>query len=228
MLIGKVNSLKKRQSRSAIVLAASLLALSTLFAACKKQPTKTGSSASSSSEDMSSVSSVRSETSADSSATSSTHSDASSSSSAVSSKPSVEAGYTLYSNARFGYSLPVPSTLKAVSSTSSSGQTFVNADHTVICSVSGSNNAQNLSPSDYFNQYFYSKQAGIVSKQENGNTTLVSWNVDGKYGYIKSVVGTGSINTVRFQFPEGDKAQYAASALYILDHFETPSVGTSH
>lgn len=220
--------MKKCQNTYAFVLAASLLASATLLAACSNQTKKTMSSSSAVSSSASASSSET--TSYNSSSTSSRVSSTSSSTSKRSSSAtqSVAAGYTLYSNTRYGYSLPILNSLQAVNSGSTSGQTFASDDHTVICNVSGSNNAQNLSPSDYFNQYFYSKEAGILSKQESGNSTLITWQIDGKYGYIKSVVGTGSINTVRFQFPEGQKDHYEATAQYILSHFETPGVGSSH
>lgn len=223
--------MKKRQSTYAFVLAASLLASATLLGACSNQTKKASSSSSAASSSTSASSSEA--TSYNSSSSSSTVSSTSSStskrsSSGSSTTQSAAAGYTLYSNTRYGYSLPILNSLQAVNSGSTSGQTFASDDHTVICNVSGSNNAQNLSPSDYFNQYFYTKEAGILSKQESGNSTLITWQVDGKYGYIKSVVGTGSINTVRFQFPEGQKGQYEATAQYILSHFETPGIGSSH
>lgn len=231
--------MKKRQSDYAFALVAALLASATLLAACSKQTKKAASSSSAVSSSMSAVwsgaasgnsSSVSAAVSSAQSSASERSSTSSSASPAASSSAaqSAVAGFTLYSNARYGYSVPVLTSLKAVNSGSTSGQTFASDDHTVICNVSGSNNAQNLKPSDYFNQYFYSMQAGILSKQESGNTTLVTWQVDGKYGYIKSVVGTGSINTVRFQFPEGQKGEYESAAQYMLSHFETPGVGSSH
>ncbi|MFT9055736.1 MAG: hypothetical protein ABF449_03790 [Ethanoligenens sp.] len=219
-----------------LVLPAVALVLAMLFTACTqhtKQPGSSSSSGASSSSSISDVSKASGASSATSNASSSARSSGSSSLSSASSQTSsasesVASGYVLYSNARFGYSVPVPSSLKAVSSTSSSGQSFVSSDDAVICSVSGSNNVQNLSPATYFEQFFYGRQAGILSKQESGNTTVVTWQTDGKYGYIKSVVGAGSVDTVRFQFPEGQRAQYDAVAQYMLAHFETSGVDTAH
>lgn len=223
--------MKKRENHYMMTLVAASLASATVFAACSKEPKKEAASSSAASETVSSVSSEAASegssfvSSAVSSAPSSASKRSSASSSAV---QSTAAGYTLYTNTRFGYSLPIPASLQAITSGGISGQVFASGDHTVTCNVSGSNNAQNLSPSDYFNQYFYGRQSGILSKQESGNTTLVTWQVDGNYGYIKSVVGTGSVNTVYFQFPEGKKSEYESTAQYMLSHFETPGVGSSH
>ncbi|ADU27888.1 hypothetical protein [Ethanoligenens harbinense] len=214
-----------------IAVAAAVLAAATALTACMGHTKPAQLVSSSSSSVSSAVSSQVSSTSASSvssgKSSSSASSTPSSSSAPASSSASIAAGYTLYTNDRFGFSVPVLSSLKAFSN-SSSGQTFTSSDNTVILSVSGGNNAENLSPSDYFDQYFYQRQAGILSKQESGDTTVITWNVDGKLGYIKSVVGTGSINTLRFQFPEGQKAQYDAAAQYMMAHFEAPGVGTAH
>lgn len=210
--------------------AAAAMAVATALTACMGH-TGPSKPVSSSSQVSSAVSSQTSSASVSSSVSSQASSSASSASvpsnASASSTASIAAGYTLYSNARYGFSVPVLSSLKSFSN-SSSGQTFTSSDNTVILSVSGSNNAENLSPADYFNQYFYQRQAGILSKQESGNTAVITWNVDGKFGYIKSVVGTGSINTFRFQFPEGQKAQYDAAAQYMMAHLDAPGVSTAH
>lgn len=216
-----------------------LAATAVLLTACTQHQTKkTGSSSSASN-----AASVSSENTSEGSSAGSISSSVSSASSASASSPvsrtstpsaagssstSVEAGYTVYTNSRYGYSVPVLSTLTPVNAGSSSGQTFASADQAFMCSVSGSNNVEGLSASDYFQTFFYGRQSGILSKQESGNTTVVTWQVDGKFGYIKSVVGKGSVNTLRIQFPEGKKAQYDAAAQYMLAHFSTPDVDTAH
>lgn len=223
--------MKKKQNRvlifSVCVLSAAALA-ATLFTSCTGNQKKAVSSSASS--DTSSASSAVSEdtSSVSSAAGSAASADSASSAAASSSEASSSVNYTTYSNQRFGYSIPIPSSLHETGTANSAGQNYISSDNTVICNVAGSNNALNLSPSAYFQRFFYGRQSGILAKQESGNTTVVTWQVDGNYGYIKSVVGTGSINTVRFQFPDSKKADYDAVAQYVLAHFETPNVTETH
>lgn len=175
-----------------------------------------------------SSSAVSSSVSSENSSSASVSSESSSSVSSESASSALADGYTLYTNTRFGYSVPIPSSLHAFSTGGSSGQTYVSSDNSVICNVSGSNNTDGTSPSDYFTRNFYNRQSGILTKKESGDTAVITWQVDGKFGYIKSVVGTGSIDTLRFQFPVSQKSQYEATAQYMLDNFSTPSVSQSH
>ena len=165
--------------------------------------------------------------SADSSAASTESSSAVSHASSAASSTASSAAYTVYTNARYGFSVSVPSALKELSA-SETGRTYTSADDLVILSVEGSNNTQHVRAATYFQQNFYDMQAGIVSKKESGGTAVIQWKADGKIGYIKAVVGKGSVNILRFQFPAEKKVAYTATAQYLLAHFQTPGVGSTH
>lgn len=213
-------------------LAAALLCAPALLASCgaKGGPSVSSASGSQASSSSDAGSQPVSSASSASSALSSSSS-ASSASSGLASQPagsSDPAGYTVYSSGRYGYRFHLPSELKQAAGGSESSLSFASSDGKVLCSVSAGNNTDHKSASDYFQSEFYDKQAGITTKQESGNTALIRWSADGKVGYIKCVVGSGSINTIRFQMTQDQTSSYEGKAQYVLSTFETPGVDSTH
>lgn len=111
-----------------------------------------------------------------------------------------------YANARFGYSITVPSDFVwQRESDNGDGRTFTNSRLGMTITVSGSNNALNETPDSAFAQ----ATAGhpVSYQQIIDSEFTASWEENGTITYIRELVSTGAIRTIRFDYPSAQRTE---------------------
>lgn len=129
--------------------------------------------------------------------------------------------YINYYNQRFGYDIKYPSFLiNKFGASNNDGITAENNDKTVSFIVYGSNNSLNQDSEDAFN---FSNSVrpfnNIIYKSISDEFYIVSGEEDGSIYYEYSIVGTGSINTFRIEYPKSDKEYFDPIVAEIYQSF---------
>lgn len=129
--------------------------------------------------------------------------------------------YIDYYNQRFGYAIKYPSFLtNKFGASNNDGITAENNDKTVSFIVYGSNNALNQDSEDAFN---FSNSVrpfnNMTYKSISDEFYIVSGEEDGSIYYEYSIVGTGSINTFRIEYPKSDKEYFDPIVAEIYQSF---------
>lgn len=116
-------------------------------------------------------------------------------------------GYTLYTNARFGYSVAYPETFTIQEVNNGSGINLESdtANGTIMINLWGSNNIDGSTAKSALNKM--KSDIGIEGYSASGDDWFVySYEVDGTVVYVKEYVGSGSIAAMSITYPKSASA----------------------
>jgi hypothetical protein len=138
-------------------------------------------------------------------------------------------GYGRYTNARYGFMMLWPTSLKAESPQSDgSGQIWISADGRTTLFAYGANNVLSYSPRQ--DEVAESQGLRVVYSNISGNVVTVSgYKNNGRtIVYQRDVVGSGAIDTLLWRYPASEKAQWDTAVALSVQTFQAGNVATEH
>jgi tRNA A-37 threonylcarbamoyl transferase component Bud32 len=138
-------------------------------------------------------------------------------------------GYSKYRNPRYGFTTLWPSAFRAQPPPANGdGQGWVSTDGRVSFSAYGTNNVLNYSPQQ--DAAAVSNGLSVVYRNVSGNIVTISGykNSGRTIVYQRDVVGSGSIDTLYWSYPAGEKTQWAAAVTLTVQAFRAGDIATAH
>lgn len=121
----------------------------------------------------------------------------------------VEVSYRTYANERFGFRIDYPNTFITRSGDQDeNGLTATSADGAASLVVSGDINAAQLTAKDVYDEVVRSVKGELGYHRLGGSWFVVTWVDSGQIVYRKTFVGTGSLNSFTFTFPDNQRFTY--------------------
>lgn len=147
--------------------------------------------------------------------------------------------YTDYNNSKYAFSLKYPNFLINKSSVDEltlgekSGYIFSSPDNFVTLKVEGWNNTTN-DTLQTFSSHFKEEenisipQGDIFLKKSGDNWLEESYTIRGDIVFQYVIVGPGSINAIKFEYPIAQKEKFLPVVQKLFDSFKTPGIGIQH
>ena len=139
--------------------------------------------------------------------------------------------YKTYTNNRYGFSIDYPNNLTQDSPPQNgAGQSFKNADNSVVVSVSGSNNVFNETAKSLYDKQLSNLKVKPDYNVVKENYYVISWEQDGSVYYEYYSVGgnNGSIQGFEIKYPSNQKKNYEPMVDKIYKSFKPGDLSVPH
>jgi hypothetical protein len=135
----------------------------------------------------------------------------------------------LYANVRYGYRLRYPSDFHPQEeSANGDGRTITAPDGRAEILVYGSNNIEELSLSQAYQEALAEAPLEPAYKTSGENWFVVSWLEGDKVIYLKTFQGTGASNTLRVDYPKSQSKTYDRMIERLVESFQPGDLAQSH